>query len=170
MKFGFLLIAISLLGVIFPSNGNCQGNSQYQQMSNDVFAAFKTNQYNSLEKYLPSIQDMEHWIETVAGTLPVEKQREMVAKKNEIAKEALQDLRSTFESCYQQGIAAGLNWSSTKFVSFKNKYITDKSVPKELIMGVMLTVSYLGVEYNITFCSIVGSKGNAVLADRFKFF
>jgi hypothetical protein len=109
MKSGFLIIAITLVGIMCPLNGNCQSNSQYQQMSNDVFTAFKSNQYNSLEKYLPSMQDIELWIEKVASALPVEKQREMVAKKNEIAKEALQDLRTTFESCYQQGTAAGLN-------------------------------------------------------------
>ncbi len=155
--------------MICPLNGNCQGNSQYQQMSNDVFTAFKTNQYNSLEKYLPSMQDMEYWIEKVASYYPVEKQREMVAKKNEYAKEALQDLRKTFESCYQQGVSAGLNWSSTKLISFQTEYVTEKSVPKESIMGVMLTVSYLGVEYKITFGSIAGAKGN-VLFESFKFF
>ena len=93
----------------------------------------------------------------------------MISKKNENAKKAIQKMYETFNSSYQQGVSAGINWSSVKLASVVSEKIVDKDIPKDFATGVQVSFTYLGVQYNVSFTLVKLTRG-VVLFDRFKFY
>lgn len=148
---------------------NAQIQSNHEILGSKVLDALITNNYNTLEDYLPTMSDFEEMIEKISSFFPVEKQREMISTKNEFAKSSIKILHESFNSVYQDGVSAGINWAKVKFKSISTEYVGENPIPKELITGVNIKFTYLGVEYSIDVFSSEIKRGY-ILVDRFKFY
>jgi hypothetical protein len=138
-------------------------------MGSSVFEAIRVNNYAQLENKLPTIDDMEDWLEQVMSYYPPEKQREMIAKKNENAQRGIKKMYDSFESVYQTGISSGINWTKTKFVNVIAEYCGENPQPKDKVTCLGISFTYLGVEYHIQTAVVKVNRGY-VLVDRFKFY
>jgi hypothetical protein len=160
----FSVFIFSLFGHL-----SAQINEDLSKLGSSVFDAFKLNNYAQLENQLANIDDMEDWMEQVMKYYPPEKQREIVAKKNENAQKGIKSMYDSFQSVYQTGISSGINWTKAKYVKTNAEYCGENPQPKEEVTCLVISFTYLGVEYHIQ-AAVVKVKRGYVLIDRFKFY
>ncbi len=156
---------------IFAFGGHlaAQLNDDLSKMGSSLFETIRVNNYAQIENQLPTIDDMDEFLEQVINYYPPEKQREMIAKRNEDHKSELKSIYDSFESVHQKGISSGINWTKAKFTNVIAVYCGENPIPKDKVTCLLISFTYLGVKYSIETAAVKVNRGY-VLCQGFKLY